>query len=35
MTYTIQPTYSTLIDLLDKRLFTIPEYQRSYTLMLH
>ena len=31
MTYTIQPTYSSLIDLLDKRLFTIPEYQRSYS----
>ena len=31
MTHTIQPRYSSLIDLLDKRLFTIPEYQRSYS----
>lgn len=31
MVDTIQPTYLSLIDLLDKKLFTIPEYQRSYS----
>ena len=31
MTETIQPQHLSLIDLLDKRLFTIPDYQRSYS----
>ena len=31
MVDTIQPKYLSLIDLLDKRLFTIPDYQRSYS----
>jgi len=31
MTEAIQPRHLSLIDLLDKRLFTIPDYQRSYS----
>lgn len=31
MTEAIQPQHLSLIDLLDKRLFTIPDYQRSYS----
>ena len=31
MTEAIQPRYLKLIDLLEKRLFTIPNYQRSYS----
>ena len=27
----IQPKHLSLIDLLNKRLFTIPDYQRSYS----
>ena len=31
MTEAIHPKHLSLIDLLDKRLFTIPDYQRSYS----
>lgn len=31
MTEAIQPQHLSLIDLLDKRLFAIPDYQRSYS----
>ena len=31
MTEAIQPQHLSLIDLLNKRLFTIPDYQRSYS----
>lgn len=31
MAETIQPKYLSLIDLLTRRLFTIPQYQRSYS----
>ena len=31
MTEAIQPQYLSLIELLEKRLFTIPDYQRSYS----
>ena len=31
MTEAVRPEYLSLIDLLNKRLFTIPNYQRSYS----